>query len=78
MVRTDGGDGLFKDKIMGLLAWQVWQYGMKSGSVVCGEIRESGGLPVCIWRQPNGEDAKLRMVCVFVYEVQLRSRQVHS
>ena len=34
VVGMDGGgyeeDGLFKCKIMGLLAWQVWQYGVKS------------------------------------------------
>ena len=63
------GDGLFKGKKWGGLAWQVWQYGMKSGSVVCGEIREFWGITRVYLAT---------MVCVFVCEVQLRSRQVHS
>ena len=66
----DGGgyeeDGLFKGK-NGVLAWQVWQYGMKSGSVECGKIREFWGitrvyLATAKWgrcKAPNG-------VCVCV------------
>lgn len=37
-----------------------------------------GDYPCVFGDSQMGEDVKLRMVCVFVYEVQLRSRQVHS